>query len=220
MRITTKVLTALGAAALVAGTMAGPAMADTDLPIYGGHTEVTVPHNMLHHLTNKGIDMTGADGASSIIIGKADTSKQRFTFGVTTPSNLMLEDNPIGGVVGEVTGGRIAHLGTIRLVNIANGKEMKFGDFVVNFNRMKVFATSLNGDAITPLPAFVINFNAPGLVPTYNDQDPPTKARLAGLHLHITGGAAKLLNDELNSNAFKSGMKFGKVVTVAELVKP
>jgi len=219
MRLSRKVLAIVGASTLLVGTVAAPAMADSTVPIYGGRTEITTTAKVLHNLTAAGILMKGTNGASSVIIRKGGEARQQFTFSVTTPSKLTLEDNPIGGTVGAVTGGKVTHTGTIRVLNTNNGKVMKFGDFVVNFDRMKVFARSINGDMVDPVAVFVVKVFDPPLVPTYNDKTAPTKARVAGIGIHLTRGAASLLNGELNSKVFEGGMMFGKVVTVADLVK-
>jgi hypothetical protein len=219
MRFLKTALATLGASALAVGMMAAPAMADTNMPLYGGQSDVTTTNAALTHLTTRGILMSGFDGATDVILHQGP-AQQKFSFELTTPSNLMLEDDVVNPQkVGSVTGGRISHNGAIKFINVKNGKHLAVGDFIVNFNKDKVFATMLNGDPIDPLAVFNIVTVDNNLFPIYKPEGDPTTATLSGINLFMTGGAASALNEALDSHAFDA-MKFGKIRTVADIVEP
>ena len=115
-------------------------MADTNVPIYGGTTTITTTAKSLPTITKAGIVMWGEDGATSTYITKQGEARQRFAFDIVTPSNLMLEDDAVTGAVGSITGGKVAHTGSVHFLNTNNGKVVDVGNFSVNFNKMKVFA--------------------------------------------------------------------------------
>jgi hypothetical protein len=223
MKFSRAVLAVVGASALLVGTMAGPAMAETDVPIYGGTTTITTTAKSLPAVTKAGIIMIGIDGADSAYVLKDDQTRQWFDFDIVVPSNLLLEDNAVTQEVGSIVGGKIAHSGSIEFINTNNGKAVHVGTFFVNFNKMKVFAKSLNGDTIDPLPVFkVVPVETP-LYPVYEDVTAPaepTFATVSGVKVLMTGKAANALNSSLKTKVFEGGLKFGKVVTVAELVAP
>ena len=101
---------------------------------------------------------------------KKGEARQQFTFDIVTPSNLKLEDDPVTNKEGSVTGGRVTHKGAITFLNTKNGKKVAVGDFVVNFKKGKVFATSVNGDAVDPLAVFTLDVIDPPLYPVYDDE--------------------------------------------------
>lgn len=220
MRISRAALAVVGASALLVGTMAGPAMADTNVPIFGGSTTITTTAKSLPTITRAGIVMWGEDGATSTYITKQGEARQRFAFDIVTPSNLMLEDDPVTGAVGSITGGKVAHTGSVHFLNTNNGKVVDVGNFSVNFNKMKVYATELNNDPIDPLAVFnVVPVETP-LYPVYDDEVTPTMATISGVNLVMTGSGADALNGALGTKVFDGGLKFGKAVAVAELVEP
>jgi hypothetical protein len=207
-----------GASALLVGAMTAPALADTNVPIYGGTTTVTVTSSALPKITRAGIVMWGVNGASSkYVSGKS--ARQEFAFGITTPSSIKLEDNAAGGKVGSVVGGRIQHKGSIKFLNTNNGKVAKVGDFVVNLSKMKVFATKLNGDPIDPTAVFTVVPVKTPVMPTYNKKNAPTVAKVSGLNLKLTKTGAGALNDLLKTKFFDAGFVFAKASVKADLVK-
>jgi hypothetical protein len=220
MKISRAALAVVGASALLVGTMAGPAMADTNVPIYGGTTTITTTAKALPTITKAGIIMSGVDGATSSYITKSGEARQQFAFDIVTPSNLMLEDDEVTGVVGSITGGKVLHSGSVHFLNTNNGKAVNVGDFSVNFNKMKVYATELNGDPIDALAVFNLVPVETPLYPTYDDEVTPTMATVSGVNLVMTGSGADALNGTLGTKVFDGGLKFGKAVAVAELVAP
>ncbi len=94
------------------------------------------------------------------------------------------------------------------------------GDFVINFKKGKVFATSVNGDAIDPLAVFTLDVIDPPLYPVYDDELTPTTAKIAGVNLLMTAKAADTLNELLKTGVFAKDLKFGKAVAMADLVEP
>ena len=62
MKFTRTALALAGATALVVSGMAAPALADTDVPIYGGTTTITTTAKALPKITGAGIVMWGTDG--------------------------------------------------------------------------------------------------------------------------------------------------------------
>ena len=220
MKISRAALAVVGASALLVGTMAGPAMADTTVPILGGTTTITTTPQALPTITKAGIIMSGVDSATSNYITKTGEARQQFAFGITTPSSLLLENDPVTGAVGSITGGKIAHNGSVHFLNTNNGKVVDVGNFSVNFNNMKVFATQLNGDAITPLAVFKLVPVETPLYPVYDNDVTPTMATVSGVNLVMTGSGADALNGALGTKVFAGGLKFGKAVAVAELVAP
>ena len=220
MKISRAALAVVGASALLVGTMAGPAMADTNVSIYGGTTTITTTAKALPTITKAGIIMSGVDSATSNYVTKTGEARQQFAFGIVTPSNLMLEDDPVTNVVGSITGGKVAHNGSVHFLNTNNGKVVDVGNFSVNLNKMKVYATKLNGDPIAPLAVFnVVPVETP-LYPTYDNDTTPTMATVSGINLVMTGSGADALNGALGTKVFAGGLKFGKAVAVAELLPP
>ena len=220
MRITRAALAVMGASALLVGSLAGTALADTNVPIYGGHSNITTTAKSLPAITEAGIIMWAADGATSVYKTKQGEARQQFSFDIVTPSNLMLEDDEVTNKVGSITGGKVAHIGAIQFLNTNKGKLVKVGDFSVNFNTMKVYAKSLNGDPIDPLAVFSLVPIDPPLYPAYDDETTPTEATVSGVNVFMTGKGANALNDALSTRFFDGGFKFGKVLSVADLVEP
>ncbi len=218
MKISRAALAVVGASALLVGTMAGPAMADTSVPIFGGTTTITTTAKSLPTITKAGIVMSGVDSATSKYMTKTGEARQQFAFDIVTPSNLMLEDDPVTGAVGSITGGKILHNGSVEFLNTNNGKVVTVGVFSVNFNNMKVFATNVNGDPITPLAVFKLVPVETPVYPTYDDEVAPTMATVSGVNLVMTGSGASTLNSALGTGVFDGGLKFGKAVAVAELL--
>ena len=219
MRLAKTVIAIMGASMLLVGTVATPALADTDLSVYGGNTKITTSGETLTELLHHGVVMSAAEGAKSVRVRHEGVVRQRFTFGITTPSNLMLEDDPVTGKVGSVTGGRYQHLGAIKFLKTQTAKSLKLGGFGLNFTYMTVFATELNGDPVDPVAVFQVHVVDPPLYPVYDSKSNPTTATVSELRLTLTQDAADLLNNELNARVFEGGMKFGHVVSVAQLVK-
>lgn len=219
MRLAKTVTAILGASMLLVGTVATPALADTDLAVYGGKTKITTTGETLTELLHHGVIMSAAEGAKSLRVRDDGVVRQRFVFDITTPSNLMLEDDPVTGKVGSVTGGRYQHLGAIKFLKTQTAKSLKIGGIGLNFNYMTVFATEVNGDPVDPMALFQVHVVDPPLYPVYDDKDNPTTATVSELRLTLTKDAADLLNDELNARVFEGGMKFGHVVSVGHLIK-
>jgi hypothetical protein len=219
MKFTRAALALAGATALVVSGMAAPALADEVKPIYGGTTTITTTAKSLPKITKAGIVM-GAQDATSAYVTKKGEARQQFTFDIATPSNLKLEDDPITNKEGSVTGGRVTHTGAITFLNTKNGKDVAVGDFVINFKKGKVFATSVNGDAIDPLAVFKLDVIDPPLYPVYDDDVTPTTAKIAGVNLLMTAKGADTLNTALKTSVFAKDLKFGKAVAMAELVLP
>jgi len=219
MKFTRAALALAGATALVVSGMAAPALADTDVPIYGGTTTITTTAKALPKITGAGIVM-GAQDATSAYVTKKGEARQQFTFDIATPSNLKLEDDPITNKEGSVTGGRVTHKGAITFLNTKNGKNVAVGDFVINFKKGKVFATSVNGDAVDPLAVFTLDVLDPPLYPVYDDELTPTTAKIAGVNLLMTAKGADTLNTALKTSVFAKDLKFGKAVARADLVEP
>jgi hypothetical protein len=200
--------------------MAGPALADTNVPIYGGTTTITTTAKALPTITKAGIIMSGVDNATSKYITKAGEARQQFAFEIVTPSNVMLEDDDVTGAVGSITGGKVVHNGSVQFLNTNNGKVVDVGNFSVNLNKMKVYATELNNDPIDPLAVFnVVPVETP-LYPTYDNDTTPTMATISGVKLVMTRSGAEALNGALRTKVFFRGLKFGKAVAVADLVAP
>jgi hypothetical protein len=220
MKFTRAALALAGATALVVSGMAAPALADTDVPIYGGTTTITTTAKALPKITGAGIVMWGTDGATSAYVTKKGEARQQFTFDIVTPSNLKLEDDPITNEEGSVTGGRVTHKGAITFLNTKNGKKVAVGDFIINFKKGKVFATSVNGDAVDPLAVFKLDVIDPPLYPVYDDELLPTTAKIAGVNLLMTAKGADTLNELLKTGVFAKDLKFGKAVAKADLVEP
>lgn len=220
MRISRAVLAVMGASALLVGSLAGTALADTDTPIYGGQSTITTTAKSLPAITRAGLIMWGVDGATSVYKTKQGQARQQFGLDIVTPSNLMLENDDITGEVGSITGGKIAHMGAIEFLNTNNGKLVKVGDLIVNFNKMKVFANSVNGDPVDSLAVFSLVPLDPPVYPVYDDEVTPTEATVSGINLVMTGKGAGALNDALSTKFFDSGFKFGKVLSVANLLEP
>ena len=219
MKFTRAALALAGATALVVSGMAAPALADTDVPIYGGTTTITTTAKALPKITGAGIVM-GAKDATSAYVTKKGEARQQFIFDIATPSNLKLEDDPITNKEGSVTGGRVTHKGAITFLNTKNGKNVAVGDFVINFKKGKVFATSVNGDAVDPLAVFTLDVLDPPLYPVYDDELTPTTAKIAGVNLLMTAKGADTLNTALKTSVFAKDLKFGKAVARADLVNP
>jgi len=222
MRFLKTALATAGASALLVGTLAAPALADENVPLYGGTTQITTVAKVVPYLTGHGIVMTPGEEATNEVIIKNGVVRQRFGFGITTPSNLMLEDDPITNEVGSVVGGSVGHFGAVKFLNTNKGKTLMLGGFVVNFDENRVFATTLNGDPIDPVAAFRLVVIDPPLYPVYDPVISPTTATVSGINLYVTRNAAKTLNETLGTHAFKTDgtMKFAKVVTMANLVAP
>jgi hypothetical protein len=220
MKFTRAALALAGATALVVSGMAAPALADTDVPIYGGTTTITTTAKSLPKITGAGIVMWGTDGATSKYVTKKGEARQKFTFEIVTPSNLKLEDDPVTNKEGSVTGGKVSHQGAITFLNTKNGKQVAVGDFVVNFKKGKVFATSVNGDAVDPLAVFMLDVIDPPLYPAYDDETTPTMAKISGVNLLMTAKGADALNGLLKTSVFAKDLKFGKAVSMADLVNP
>jgi hypothetical protein len=217
MKLLKAAIATMGASALLIGAMAAPALADQKVPLYGGDTQVTTAAGVLQNLTARGITMTPRAQATSVRVEKAGTIRQQFTFPITTPSFLTLEDNAITGEVGSIIGGKVVHRGGIKFTHTHNGNRVAVGGFVVNLNKGKVFATWLNGDKVDPIAIFKIVQVDPPLYPVYNQKVDPTKATVRGLNLYLTPGAATLLNDTLKVQAFDSSVLFASAVTKADL---
>lgn len=221
MKFTRTALALAGATALVVSGMATTAAADTDVQIYGGTTTITTTAKALPKITTAGIVMTSAKSAYVTDTNKA---RQTFEFGIEAGSNVMLEDDPAGAQpVGSITGGRILHKGDITFFNTKNGKDVAVGDFIINLKKGKVFATSLNGDPLADhLAVFVLQVLDPPLVPVYDNADPAkaTTATVSGVKLLMTSKAAGALNDALATDVFAKDLKFGKSVSVADIVAP
>ncbi len=195
-------------------------MAETNVTIYGGTTTITTTAKALPTITKAGIIMSGVDSATSKYITKSGEARQQFAFGIVTPSNLMLEDDDVTGAVGSITGGKVLHSGSVHFLNTNNGKVVDVGNFSVNFNKMKVFATELNNDPIDPLAVFNLVPVETPLYPTYDDDVLPTIATVSGVNLVMTGSGADALNGALGTKVFDGGLKFGKAVAVADLLPP
>jgi hypothetical protein len=162
--------------------------------------------------------MTAANGATSTRVRDHGVIQQRFVLPITTPSSLLLEDNPITHKVGSVVGGRIQNLGSIKFLKTQTGKALSLGGFVLNFGAMKVYATTQNGDPLSsPVAMFRVHIINPPLYPAYDNPNDPTTATVAGLRLNLAPDAATLLNNELSAQVFVSGMKFGHLVSFADL---
>lgn len=220
MKFTRAALALAGATALVVSGMAAPALADTDVPIYGGTTTITTTAKALPKITGAGIVMWGSDGATSKYLTSMDKAQQQFGFDIVTPSSLMLEDDEATNAVGSVVGGKILHQGDVTFLNTNNGKMLDVGDFAVNFNKMKVFARSVNGDAVDPIAVFKLVVIDPPLYPELDDETTPTTAEVSGVKLLMTGKGAKALNSLLKTKVFAKDLKFGKAAALADLVAP
>lgn len=222
MRLFKSALATIGVSAVLMGVMAAPALADKTVPVYGGITNVTTAAPVVPYLSDRGILMTPTGGATSDYVMKGTEVRQFFNFAIHGPSYITLEDNQVAGPVGSIVGGRIAHLGGIRFLHTHNGQKAQLGNFVVNLNKGFVFATQMNGDPLTkPVAVFRIVINDPPLYPVYNQKVDPTKAKVTGVTLFMTSGAATLLNSELKVKAFPTdgSLKFGFVVIKANLVR-
>lgn len=220
MKFTRAALALAGATALVVSGMAAPALADDDVPIYGGTTTITTTAKALPKITGAGIVMSSTDGATSAYVTKKGEARQQFTFDIVTPSNLKLENDPITNAEGSVTGGRVTHKGAMTFLNTNNGKDVAVGDFVVNFKKGKIFATSVNGDAVDPLAVFTLDVLDPPLYPVYDNELTPTTAKIAGVNLVMTAKGADTLNTALKTSVFAKDLKFGKAVAMADLLNP
>jgi hypothetical protein len=221
MRLFKAALATVGASALLVGALASPALADVKLPVYGGVNDVTTAASVVPYLSDRGIIMTATEQATSDYIVAEGTVRQEFLFPVTTPSALLLEDNVVTGNEGSVVGGKVKTLGAIKFTHTHNGQKAKLGGWIMNLNTMRVYATVVNGDPVSPMAVFRIVLVDPPLYPSYDRKTNPTAATLGGINLYLTSGAAKWLNSELIVKAFPTNgtMRFAFVSTYLDLMK-
>ena len=203
MKALRSVLVMLGATALLVGTAAAPALADTKVPLTGGTTYILTSKTVLPTLTSKGIVMRTRDGAGWKYVRKVGQPMQQlFAFSIVKKSYVTLEDNP-QLKVGSLTGGVVNHKGDIQFFNVNNGQQITLGDFRVNIKTSRVLATTLNGDQLTkPIAVFSITYVKTPVYPKYNDKANPTRARISGIKLTLTAGAGTALNKALRTTAF------------------
>jgi uncharacterized protein YraI len=218
MKLSRAALAVAGASMLVAGAVAMPAIADTDVTVYGGTTTITTTPAALPKITKAGIVMWGADGATSTYKTSKGEARQQFVFSIEKPSNVMLEDDDVTNKVGSLTGGVVNHNGDVMFLNTNNGRKLSVGDFRINFKSMKVLATTVNGDPVDGIAVFNLVAVDPPIYPSLNEDE--TQATIAGVNVVLTGKGADALNDALNTKVFDGGLKFGKAVAVADIVEP
>jgi hypothetical protein len=220
MKAVRSVLVMLGATALLVGTAAAPALADTKVPLTGGTTSITTSKTVLPALTANGILMKTRDGASSTFVRKVGgPMQQRFMFPIVSPSAIMLQNDP-QGKLGTVTGGVVNHRGDLQFFNVNNGRQITLGDFRVSIKSGRVLATTRNGDPMNkPIAVFKITFVKTPVYPKYDNKNNPTRATISGIKLTLTPRAGAALNDALRISVFPTdgSLLFGTAKVSATL---